>query len=118
MCIFFREQLFFGLTFLLLFTTSSVLAQHKSLFKRFPIDSMGIIPYELYPTLEGATVMTSSIGIWTLIGRQFDGPQMGSGIMYDSKGRPIYQNIKMRNYTAEDSIRGMAQGPDSVFYFV
>jgi len=62
--------------------------------------------------------MTSSIGIWKMKGNTFDGPSIGTGIMYDDKGKPIHQNIKMRNFTAEDSIRGMAQGPDSSFWFV
>jgi hypothetical protein len=64
------------------------------------------------------THITSSIGIWKLKGHRFDGPEVGTGIMYDRKGNPEHQNIKMRNYLAEDSIRSMAQGPDSVFYFV
>jgi hypothetical protein len=79
---------------------------------------MGIKLYELYTTKEGVTHITSSIGIWKLKGHQFDGPEVGTGIMYDSKGNPEHQNIKMRNYLAEDSIRSMAQGLDSVFYFV
>ena len=99
-------------------TTCILVAQQKTLFKRFALDSMGIIPYELYPTKEGLIQMTSSVGIWKLKGNIFDGPSIGTGIMYDDKGRPVHQNIKMRNFTAEDSIRGMAQGPDSSFWYV
>ncbi|HEY6977130.1 MAG TPA: histidine kinase, partial [Chitinophagaceae bacterium] len=91
---------------------------YGQLFKQFAFDSMGIKLYELYTTKEGVTHVTSSIGIWKLKGHQFDGPEVGTGIMYDSKGNPEHQNIKMRNYLAEDSIRSMAQGPDSIFYFV
>ena len=87
-------------------------------FIRFPIDSMGVTPYELYTTIEGVTHLTSSFGEWRIRGRHIDGPSIGTGVMYDDKGKPIHQSIKMRNYTAEDSIRGMAQGPDSIFYFV
>ena len=91
----------------------------ESLFKSFPFDSMGIVPYQLYTTIEGVTHMTSSIGIWKLKGHQFDGPAVSNGRLYDSKGRQQRQTVKIRNYLAEDSIRGMAQGgQDSVFYFV
>ncbi len=87
-------------------------------FKRFPFDSLGITPYELYVTKEGVTHMTSSIGMWRLKGRQFSGPSISNGIMYDDKGNPIQTKVKIRQYTAEDSVRSMAQGADSIFYFV
>lgn len=93
-------------------------AQQNSFFGAFPADSLGIELYELYTTIEGVTHFTSSVGIWKLKGHQFDGPAVGTGILYDSKGKPEHQNIKMRNYLAEDSIRSMAQGRDSIFYFV
>ena len=82
------------------------------LFKSVPFDSMEIKLYELYTTTEGVTHFTSSVGIWKLKGHQFDGPSVGTGLMFDSKGNPQHQNIKIRNYLVEDSIRSMAQGPD------
>ncbi len=87
-------------------------------FKRFAFDSLGITPYELYVTKEGVTHMTSSIGMWRLKGRTFSGPSISTGIMYDDKGNPIPTKVKIRQYTAEDSVRSMAQGADSIFYFV
>ena len=87
-------------------------------FKRFPFDSIGITPYELYVTKEGVTHMTSSIGMWRLKGRELSGPSISNGIMYDDKGNPIQTKVKIRQYTAEDSVRSMAQGADSIFYFV
>lgn len=94
-------------------------AQQKSLFKEMAFDSMGIKLYELCTTIEGVTHMTSSIGIWKFKGHQFNGPAVSTGILYDSKGNPEHQKVKLRSYLAEDSIRSMAQGgPDSVFYFV
>ncbi len=87
-------------------------------FKSFPFDSLGINLYELYVTKEGVTHFTTSIGIWKLKGHQFYGPSVSDGRMYDSKGNRQYQSVKIRNYLAEDSIRSMAQGPDSIFYFV
>src|SRR5207253_181838 len=51
-------------------------------------------------------------------GRMLSGPSINNGVMYDSKGNPVHQTIKLRSFTAEDSIRGMAQSPDSIFYFV
>ncbi|MBK9937719.1 MAG: hypothetical protein IPP02_04875 [Chitinophagaceae bacterium] len=62
--------------------------------------------------------MTSSIGMWRLKGREFSGPSISTGIMYDDKGNPIHSKVKIRQYTAEDSVRSMAQGADSIFYFV
>ena len=89
------------------------------LFKSFPFDSIGIIPYQLYTSIEGVTHFTSSVGIWKLKGHEFSGPAVGDGKLYDSKGREQRQVVKIRNYLAEDSIRSMAQGgDDSVFYFV
>lgn len=93
-------------------------AQQKSFFEAFPADSLGIKLYELYTTKEGVTHFTSSVGIWKLKGHQFDGPSVGTGILYDDKGNPQDFYVKARNYLAEDSIRSMAQGPDSIFYFV
>ncbi len=103
----------------IILTPGKILAQQKSVFKEMAFDSMGIKLYELCTTIEGVTHMTSSIGIWRFKGHQFNGPAVGAGILYDSKGNPVYQTVKLRNYLAEDSIRCMAQGgPDSVFYFV
>jgi anti-sigma regulatory factor (Ser/Thr protein kinase) len=108
-----------GLTIICWIIFNKASNSQEPLFKNFPLDSMSIIPYELYTTMEGVTHMTSSIGIWKLKGHQFDGPAVSNGRMYDSKGRPQHQTVKIRNYLAEDSIRSMTQGgEDSVFYFV
>lgn len=104
--------------FVLFFLMDVCFAQQNPVFHSFPFDSLGIKLYELYTTKEGVTHITSSIGIWKLKGHQLDGPSVGDGIQYDSKGNREHQHIKMRNYLAEDSIRSMAQGLDSIFYFV
>jgi len=107
------------LILMLVFQATICFAQQKSLFREMAFDSMGVKMYELYTTLEGVSHMTSSIGIWKLKGHLLDGPSVGTGVLYDSKGKPSHSYVKMRNYLAEDSIRSMAQGgPDSVFYFV
>ena len=94
-------------------------SQQESCFEMpVPFDSMGIRLYDLYTTREGVTHFTSSIGIWKLKGHMFDGPSVGTGILYDSSGKPGNHKVKLRNYLAEDSIRSMAQGPDGIFYFV
>ena len=111
-------RLFFIFCFLLI-SFCRGLSQQKSFFNEIAFDSMNVKLYELCTTIEGVTQMTSSIGIWKLKGHQFDGPSVGTGVLYDDKGNPSYQMVKLRNYLAEDSIRSMAQGgPDSVFYFV
>jgi hypothetical protein len=107
------------LILILVLPATICLAQQKSLFKEMAFDSLGVKVYELCTTIEGVTHMTSSVGLWKLKGHQFGGPAVGTGTLYDSKGKPSHQYVKMRNYLAEDSIRSMAQGgPDSVFYFV
>lgn len=109
-------KVLFGCIFMLI--SMACTAQQNSLFQQLPLDTLGIELYELYTTKEGATHFTSSVGIWKFKGHMVDGPSVGTGILYDSNGNPEHQNIKLRNYLAEDSIRSMAQGPDSIFYFV
>ncbi len=67
---------------------------------------------------EGTTLITSSVGLWRMYGRELTSGEVISGIILDDKGRPMYKNIKIRSYTAEDSIRDVVQGKDSIVYFV
>ncbi|HEY6503645.1 MAG TPA: histidine kinase [Chitinophagaceae bacterium] len=108
----------FFISFLFLISLCRGFAQQKPLFQEVAFDSIGVKLYELYTTIEGVTHFTSSIGIWKMKGHQFDGPSVSDGKLYDSDGKPGNNYVKVRNYLAEDSIRSMAQGPDSIFYFV
>ena len=102
----------------LLFIGQLLSAQQTSVFKRIPLDSIGVKVYQVYPTIEGGVIFTSSIGLWSMKGRQMHGPEMISDIVSDKDGRPIYRKIRLRSVTAEDSIRAVAQAKDSLVYFV
>jgi len=96
----------------------SLFAQNEAIFKKIPLDSAGVKVYQVYPTIEGSAFITSSIGLWSMKGRQLNGPEVMNDVIYDEKGKPVYQNIKIRSFAAEDSIRAVAQGKDSIVYFV
>jgi len=66
----------------------------EPLFKNFPFDSLGIIPYQLYTTIEDVMYMTNSIGIWKLKGHRFGRLSVSDGKLYDSKGRLLKPDIK------------------------
>ncbi len=86
-----------------------IFAQEEPLFKRCPLDSIGVKFYEILCTKGGSAVITSSGGMWRLKGRQIDGPSVSYS------GMPGIKNF--RSYQAEDSLRAMAEGPDSIFFY-
>jgi len=106
------------ITAIILFAQLETIGQKKVVFKKVPLDSLGIKTYEVFPTIEGAALITSSIGLWRMKGSNLTSPEFTNGVITDEKGRPQFQNIKLRSFTAEDSIRSVAQGKDSTVYFV
>jgi two-component sensor histidine kinase len=91
-------------------------AQHEPLFKKLPLDSMGIRCYEILCTKGGSIRLTTSIGMWKLKGRQMDWAGPPTGVMTDNiTGKKSY--VKNFGSMAEDSIRAMAEGPDSIFFY-
>ena len=96
----------------------SVMAQETSHFKSIAFDSLGVTPYQLYTTREAVTWISSSAGLWMVKRNELNGPVVNNGLMYDEKGKSGSKGVRIRQYIAEDSIRAMAQGPDSIFYFV
>jgi hypothetical protein len=108
MCKFYRGASILGLAFMLF--PLCIYAQGEPLFKRYPLDSiLGVRCYELLCTKGGNAVISSSIGMWKLKGRQIDGPSVSYS------GMPGIKNF--RSYQAEDSLRAMAEGPDSIFFY-
>lgn len=88
------------------------------LFKKIPLDSMGVRCYEMLCAKDGSLLLTSSIGIWRLQGREVDGPSVGySGEITDNATGKKNFIKNFRNYNAEDSIRAMAEGLDSIFFY-
>ena len=118
MYIFFQGRLFFGLAFTIL-ATVNVFAQKDPLFKKMAeLDRLGIRFYEILCTKEGSVRLTSSIGMWQLKGHQMDGPAfvINDEITDNKTGRKSF--IKnLRSYLAEDSVRAMTEGPDSIFFY-
>ena len=96
----------------------SLFAQNEAVFKKIPLDSLGITIYHVFPMMEGSTLITSSVGIWNMKGRDMQGPDIIDDVIYDAKGRLVHKKYKIRSFTAEDSIRSVAQGRDSIIYFV
>ena len=119
MYIFFQGRLFFGLAFTIL-ATVNVFAQKDPLFKKMAeLDRLGIRFYEILCTKEGSVRLTSSIGMWQLKGHQMDGPAfvINDEITDNKTGRKSF--IKnLRSYLAEDSVRAMTEGPDSIFFML
>ncbi len=95
-----------------------VLGQEKFNFKTINFDSLGVTPYQLYTTREGVTWITSSAGLWRIRGSEINGPLIHTGILYDKENTKDKAKSGIRQYVAEDSIRAIAQGADSLFYFV
>ncbi|MGZ5219838.1 MAG: histidine kinase [Chitinophagaceae bacterium] len=76
-------------------------------FKKLPFDSLGVYFHELQCTPDGAVRIISSMGLWRMKGRHFDGPS----ISYErSKWR------RQRDFAAEDSVRAIFQNQDFFFY--
>lgn len=95
-----------------------VFGQEKFSFKSINFDSLGVTPYQLYTTREGVTWISSSAGLWRIRGSEINGPLIHTGILYDEENKKDKAKAGIRQYVAEDSIRAMAQGADSLFYFV
>lgn len=99
-----------------LFACANLRGQQASIFKKIPLDSIGIKVYQVYPTLEGSTIITSSRGLWVFHGGVLKSPP--NIIWYDTLKNPSFRNIKPRSFDSEDSIRCITQGKDSLIYFV
>ncbi len=99
-----------------LFTGSTVCAQNASVFKKIPLDSFGVKVYQVYPTIEGSTIMITSGGLWILKGRELTSPP--TMIWYDTINNPTFSKIRRRSFDSEDSIRCLVQGKDSLLYYV
>lgn len=95
-----------------------VFGQEKFSFRSINFDSLGVTPYQLYTTREGVTWISSSAGLWRIRGSEINGPLIHTGILYDNENKKGNEKSGIRQYVAEDSIRAMAQGADSLFYFV
>jgi len=107
MVIFHKWKLIIGLALILL-TTGKLFAQQEPLFNKMPLDSLGIRCYEMLCSKGGCVRIISSIGFLKSKGHEVVG---GIKLNNDSKIK------NFRNYLAEDGIRAMAEGPDSVFFF-
>ncbi|MBK8494165.1 MAG: hypothetical protein IPL50_03465 [Chitinophagaceae bacterium] len=100
-----RAQLFFVLVFML-FTTCAY-AQQEPLFKKAPLDSLGIRSYELLSTKGGSIRIISSVGLWRLKGREL------SWSTVQKFGE--FRIDKLVH--AQQRVSTMAEGPDSIFFF-
>jgi len=104
---FLKGRFIFGFAFTMIIT-SNLFAQQEPLFKKVPLDSLGIRCYELLCRKAGTVHITSSAGLWTIKGHQMEGAMFTMGI----------GGVKnLRSYMAEDSIRAMAEGPDGMFFY-
>lgn len=90
--------------------------QEKFSFKIISFDSLGVTPYHIYTTREGVSWISSSAGLWRIRDSEINGPLIHTGVVNENKNAKS-KNV-LRQYVAEDSIRAMAQGTDSLFYFV
>jgi hypothetical protein len=104
---FFLRQLFWGLGFLLF--SINGFAQQKAVFEKLPFDSFGIRSYQILPTTGGGVRLISSLGFWIIKGRD------ASGVSVTSEDNTA-KNYRVKAQS-EDSIRAMAEGPDSVLFF-
>ena len=78
-------------------------AQKKAIFRKLPLDSLGVRAYEMLALHNGSTLFTSSSGMWRLKGHDLFGMLQTVGI----------SGIKnLRSYLSEASIRAMAESPD------
>src|SRR6266536_5496254 len=92
------------------FLFGPVLGQEENaLFQKSPLDSFGIKCYKMICTKSGYVRIISSIGLLMLKGRHFD---LGGIVTDNSLG---IRNF--RSYLAEDEIRAVAEGPDSLCYY-
>ena len=71
-----------AITILLLLFQLAAIGQDKAVFKKIPLDSMGITAYKLFPTIEGAALISSSVGLWRMKGRDMAGPEVINGPIY------------------------------------
>ncbi len=108
------------LVFIFILTTKpKVTAQEEPLFKRISeAEKMGVKFYEILCTKEGSVRLSSSIGLWKLKGHEINGP----AIIYTGESTDNITGKKsyLKNFTnpeAEDSIRAMVEGPDSIFFY-
>lgn len=99
-------------------TTCNLFAQQQPVFKKIGLDTMGIRCYEILCTKEGSVLFTTSIGMWKLKGHMIEGPPVGiSGEITDNATGKKGFVKNFRSYQAEDSIRAMAEGPDSIYFY-
>jgi anti-sigma regulatory factor (Ser/Thr protein kinase) len=98
------------------FAGNSYSQSTHELFQKLPLDTMGVRCYEILCTKGGSVRLTTSIGMWKLKGRQMDWSGPPTGEMTDNiTGKKSF--MKDPRSMAEDSIRAMAEGPDSIFFY-
>ncbi|MBK6634911.1 MAG: hypothetical protein IPG38_11905 [Chitinophagaceae bacterium] len=112
---YFRRKVFYGLV-IMLHVTGNVFAQHKPLFKKIPLDSLGVRCYKLLSTKGGSIRITTSagLGIFKEDNLQVWGAPQDVLLELENsmKGLKLDKLIH-----AQDSVRAMAEGPDGVFFF-
>ena len=117
MPLFLRVQLFFGLAFMLL-STGDVYAQREPLFKKIPLDSLGIRCYELLSAKGGSIRITTSAGLGKYKEEDFVVYRSQDILNSVKEGLKEIKGIKLNKLIhAQENIIAMAEGPDGILLF-
>ncbi|MEP7107501.1 MAG: histidine kinase [Ferruginibacter sp.] len=89
--------------------------KENALFKKLPLDSLGVRCYEMLFTIGGSIRLTTSLGICKIKGHLFEMPNFALGRITDNiTGHVSY----IKNFSnGGDSTTVMAEGSDSIFVY-